>query len=533
MAEDLTDGVAEAFLYDGDDVRVRLRLFPGSDDLVVTFTGRASKPPVAKGFGESYFDKRRISAIHFISKANHWWQTPEIGEAVERVRAAGLLDGYRRVILYGSSMGGYASLIQSRALNPDHILIISPQYSIDGQVVPFEKRWRNYAAKLSFDHDDMAAGLHPTARISVIVDPYFVPDMQHIRLIEKLRPLTLVPIPFAGHNTVRALEECGLMQGVVRDLLDDSFDSDAFRQDYRARRVRASLFWFGLTELLVSRGRAGWSALPAAIAADMIAKQSRMRDASLRLEILRTAIRTAVERRDAAGAQRWLGVLVDGDPGSAQTMLAQAQAAQLDDDAAGALALAEAARERLPNDGRAVALLIDAMARAGQEDRAYRFAQGVAAKQPRVGPIQMALARRQCAAEDYDALRETLQQTLRRGNRHSSVRVMLASEMWRRGRADPSRRQLAPVISGTEADPALREAAYALARRLGWKPEAERFMRRARRADRLYALIHSEFHRIDPLDPHAAMPAFVAAVESEAARLTLTAPRGHGLASAA
>lgn len=532
MAEDVT-GAGEELLYDGNDVRVRPRLFPGSADLVVTFTGRASKPPVAKGFGEGYFDKRRISAIHFISKANHWWQTPEIGEAVERIRAAGLLDGYRRVVLYGSSMGGYASLIQSLALDPDHILIISPQYSIDGQVVPFEKRWRNYAAKLSFDHDDMAAGLHPTARISVIVDPYFVPDMQHIRLIEKLRPVTPVPIPFAGHNTVRALEECNLMQGMVRDLLDDSFDPAAFRQDYRAGRVRASLFWFGLTELLVSRGRGGWAALPAAIAADMVAKQSRMRDASLRLEIFRTAIRTAVERRDAAGASRWLGILGEEDPDSAQTALARAQVAVLDDDAALALSLAEAARERLPNDGRAVAVLIDALARAGQEERAYRFATGVAAKQPRVGPIQLALARRQLAATDYDKLRDTLQQTLRRGNRHSAVRVMLANEMWRRGRADPARRQLAPVIAGTEADPALREAAYALARRLGWKPEAERFMRRARRADRLYDMLHKEFHRIDPANPHAAMAGFVAAVAEAAARASLGAPRRNHLASAA
>src|SRR5260221_10915465 len=102
-------------IFDGRDIRVVGRLFDESkENLVITFTGRAAAPPVEKGFGETYLIKRRVSAVHFISKDNHWWQTPEPAAAIDELRNRGLIGGDRQITLYGSSMGGYAALILSR-----------------------------------------------------------------------------------------------------------------------------------------------------------------------------------------------------------------------------------------------------------------------------------------------------------------------------------------------------------------------------------------------------------------------------------
>lgn len=295
--------------FEGKDLRVVLRLFDRDPDLLITFTGRAASPPVPTGFGEQFFLKRGLSAIHFISKANHWWQTAEVDEAIGALRSGGILDGKRQITLYGSSMGGYAVLMQSMKLRPTQVLAVSPQYSIDGKVVPFERRWRAYAAKLKFDFDNMAAGLDPFARVLVIVDSFFEPDAQHLRLIQKHRPVEVVRISFAGHNTARALAEIGLATRLVTEVVKGAFDHLAYTRDYRRIRAASCLFWYGLAEYLAERGRRAWAFAAATLAAHLMVLGGRMRDHGLQRDLLTLALELACEAGARSLARRWLAEL--------------------------------------------------------------------------------------------------------------------------------------------------------------------------------------------------------------------------------
>lgn len=309
--------------FEGRDLRVVLRLFDGNPDLFITFTGRAANPPVPNGFGETFFRKRGLSAVHFISKANHWWQTPEVDDAIAALRQAGILSGKRQITLYGSSMGGYAALVRSAALKPSQILAVSPQYSIDGKVVPFEWRWRNYAAKLSFDYDDMDAGLDREARILVVVDSFFRPDALHLRLIESRRPVEVVRISFAGHNTARALEEIGLATRLVTEVAQGHFDNTAFCRDYRRGRHASCLFWYGLAEYLAERGRRGWALAAITLAAHLMLSGARMRDLTLQRDILDLAIELSGEARLGDLTRRWVEAF---EPNAPPRLLAKARA---------------------------------------------------------------------------------------------------------------------------------------------------------------------------------------------------------------
>ena len=509
---DRPEASEDVILYEGDDLRVRHSPAAASRDLVITFTGRSSKPPVPKGFGEDFFRKRGIAAIHFISKDNHWWQTPETGVAVDLLKTKRLTDGFDRVTLYGSSMGGFASLIQSRALKPDHIIVVSPQYSINADVVPFERRWRNYAARLTFDFDDMPAGLDPSVRISAIVDPLFDPDVQHVRLIEKLRPVTRIPVPFAGHNTARMLEEAALMQRSLEQLVAGTFEIDVFRRTYRERRFGSSLFWFGMAECFAAHGRGAWSAAPAAIAADLIVKGARMRDPALRQEILRLAIRTAAERDDRAMATHWLDALRAAEPKPFALRVAEAQVAMLGDDPIAALAVAENARGDRPRDAVGVALTLDALVAAGQTERAVRAAAAASQPHRRVAIVQAAIARVQFAAGDAVSASATLQAVQRYDATSPAIRIMLAQDLFARGKGDGARRQLAPVIARTLARVSDRTAAQALAVTLGLTEQAERFARRNAQADTLYRLILTELSTIERDDLLATTTGLVARV---------------------
>jgi pimeloyl-ACP methyl ester carboxylesterase len=114
--------------FDGKDIRIKVNLArPDDRKIIVTFTGRTSAPPSAMGFGEAFLAKRNISAIHFISKDNHWWQTGEVKTGIEALRKNGIIRPDCDLTLYGSSMGGYAALMYSGELRPRRVVAISPQ----------------------------------------------------------------------------------------------------------------------------------------------------------------------------------------------------------------------------------------------------------------------------------------------------------------------------------------------------------------------------------------------------------------------
>ena len=88
------------------------------------------------GWGEGFLTKRGVSAIYIAEAGIDWFQCPDFFDAMQACRAA---LGQRPVTTYGSSMGGYAAILGARALGADRCFALSPQYSIDPEVVPFER----------------------------------------------------------------------------------------------------------------------------------------------------------------------------------------------------------------------------------------------------------------------------------------------------------------------------------------------------------------------------------------------------------
>lgn len=100
------------------------------------------------GFGEAFFDANGIDAIHVVPRNNDWYQYPEIDEACRRVRE--LTASYPHVVAYGQSMGAYGAIRLGGRVGAEAALAISPQFSIDPAVAPFEPRWVGDAGRLDF-----------------------------------------------------------------------------------------------------------------------------------------------------------------------------------------------------------------------------------------------------------------------------------------------------------------------------------------------------------------------------------------------
>src|SRR3712207_9016 len=96
-------------LFEGSDLKVTLQ--DRSDGpVVVTFTEHHARYPIAEGFGDRFLEKQGIASVSFISKANHWWQTAEMHQAIDLVRKHSAIAS-RRKIGYGSSMGAYGAIL--------------------------------------------------------------------------------------------------------------------------------------------------------------------------------------------------------------------------------------------------------------------------------------------------------------------------------------------------------------------------------------------------------------------------------------
>ena len=115
---------------------------------VVTFDSYTDQRTLDRsGFGEDFFADRRIDAIHVIPRVNDWYQHEDILAICATIAEA--TGPYARVYAYGSSMGGYAA-IRFGGLFGATAIALSPQYSIDRRIVPFEHRWTGDAQRIRY-----------------------------------------------------------------------------------------------------------------------------------------------------------------------------------------------------------------------------------------------------------------------------------------------------------------------------------------------------------------------------------------------
>ena len=207
------------------------------------------------GFGDAYFRPRRIDAIHVISRDNHWYQHPELPDALAAV--AGALAGSRcPVIAYGSSMGGFAALHYGSACGADVGIALSPQYSVDPAVVPFEDRWLPDAARISFRDEQTV----PLPLQYIVYDSVDRQDARHAALFAARSPTILLRIPHGGHPTGAYINDVGLFDSLfhgVRTGILTQATAASFERALRLGRRRSGQYFFTLS-LRVPLSRLGW-----------------------------------------------------------------------------------------------------------------------------------------------------------------------------------------------------------------------------------------------------------------------------------
>ncbi|GGJ14408.1 hypothetical protein GCM10011320_22020 [Neoroseomonas lacus] len=170
-----------------------------------------------------------MPAIGFMPKHGNWYPK----EDIELIRPSiePLLSKYKTRLAYGFSMGGYGAIKHSRALGATHVLAMSPQWSIDPEVAPWERRYLHFIDKCSENMeivDDDCGG-----EIYVIFDN-MNKDRFHAEKISSAAAVNSIQAPLTGHDTWKLF----LSSATMRALFDAVFNGDKLRmfQIVRERR---------------------------------------------------------------------------------------------------------------------------------------------------------------------------------------------------------------------------------------------------------------------------------------------------------
>ena len=235
-------------LFRSGDLRVVRVGDHGARCCVVTFdsfndSGQMDRP----GFGEAFLDQAGIDAVHVTSRGNDWYQYPEVPAAMASMQAT--TRSYDRVVAYGSSMGGYAAIRLAELVGAQAVLALSPQFSIDRRVVPWERRWSENSAGFR-DVWERAMPWPTLADAYVVYDPKTL-DRRHAALLRANFACTTIALPGIGHPVTGFLAELGLLQRAILAVCGRTFDPMGFaREAFDAR--------MGSAQYLVALAQAGW-----------------------------------------------------------------------------------------------------------------------------------------------------------------------------------------------------------------------------------------------------------------------------------
>lgn len=203
---------------DFDETTVYVNQFIDEGDILYVSFAAFSPSGSGKPFNPGLFGKNGIACVFVCQKWNHWWHTSDIHKIKELIKK--LANG-RKVILYGSSMGGYAAIHYSDYLNAYLSISIAPQTLITPRFSE-DVRWTNFREKISnFNFDERTNIARIKGNVVILSDHDFPLDEMHRTVVEECNSchnISFVNVPYSMHNTASAVVKSGVIGEFVKSI---------------------------------------------------------------------------------------------------------------------------------------------------------------------------------------------------------------------------------------------------------------------------------------------------------------------------
>lgn len=219
----------------------------GNKRCVVVFSSFAARDYGPHAFSyRNYFEAHHpdVDLIFVKDPANQWYNRAlhglgaNVAENIERLRE--LTAGYERVTAFGSSMGGYGSLLYGNVLGFRHVIALSPQTLLK---LPFPR----YNSRT---HRGAYADLNEQPFLGGSLFDIFVgqDDLFDVYQVARLKvswgdAVHLTIVPDVSHNVVKLFDDSGKFRDMVRQMCVDT-DADPlakFKAEYRQSSVVCAL----------------------------------------------------------------------------------------------------------------------------------------------------------------------------------------------------------------------------------------------------------------------------------------------------
>lgn len=229
---------ADRFLIQGDHAKL---WFEGrSDVLIVSFDNLAT---IDEGWPRAPWAWRRLqpmghSVLGVQSHAKDWFRQPTAPQLLRGLEERGFFRRFRRIVLTGASMGGFAALNFAPLIPDARVLAFSPQSTMNKVIAPFEARFP-FAVKKSnwsgMPFLDAAAAIPYIRRAVILYDPMVPEDRTHAARmagpnVQHLRA------PFTTHEAIRVVLKTGTFPLLINALVQGDRIGPDFWQAFRARR---------------------------------------------------------------------------------------------------------------------------------------------------------------------------------------------------------------------------------------------------------------------------------------------------------
>jgi len=207
-------------IYEDESIRVIFQ--PGtSEDILITFGDRLTLADGMNFFADRTLEKLQISSIGFVAKNPNWFPAESVNLAHKCIQP--ILADYSETILYGGSMGAYASIKYSSLFKASGVIAFCPQWSIDptecnGTSSGFERFYKDSMKGMGIHLKDMAG------KVCIFHDPKYTIDNFHFSQIKRLGyKIQSINVYMANHDVTPILAGTLLFGSILQLFKNGNF----------------------------------------------------------------------------------------------------------------------------------------------------------------------------------------------------------------------------------------------------------------------------------------------------------------------
>ena len=204
----------EAIVFDDENLEVYF--YQGkSDTLIITFNELETKPGNGS-WGGGALRKNGFSYLGFVSKEPNWF--PERSVMVARNALTHIIERFEKIVTYGHSQGGYASIRYAALFNARATISFCPQYSIlPTSMGGADKRFSMYVKGAEDHREIVSTDQGENCTSFIFFDPHdHLDKLNFTHLRDKIANVRKIKMYGTGHQSVRAIANSEAIGEILR-----------------------------------------------------------------------------------------------------------------------------------------------------------------------------------------------------------------------------------------------------------------------------------------------------------------------------